>query len=268
MSGRHYVTRRDLIDVEASLSDRDRDVLQLVGHLKLVAGEHVRRLYFSDAGSGRHDGQLARRTLLRLTRAELLVRLERRVGGVKGGSDGFVYGLGGRGQRLVTFWRGEGLVRARQAPEPGSRFVQHRLDVTELYTRLHEAAREGEVEVVGFAAEPDCWRSYVGDAMERLILKPDAFVRLAIGERELWWFVEVDRGTVTQATRADQAAAYRAYWRSGAAKDVMPRVLWLGSDASIAERASKALRPEKEDGALFVVAPFADAVRLACGGSS
>jgi hypothetical protein len=144
----------------------------------------------------------------------------------------------------------------------------HRLAVSELYIRLVEAGRdvtENAPEILDFQAEPDSWRSFIGPSQVRMMLKPDAFMRLGVGEQELWWFVEVDRGTVSSSTRATQAAAYRAYWRSGAAGAVMPRVLWLGANETIAERARSAIRTDDEPAGLFVVAPLDEAVAVAAG---
>ena len=266
MSGRGYVSQRDLLQLDQRLSERDRRIVKLIGDLKLVSGNQVRRVVFEGAGTGRHDAQLARRALLRLTRAGLLDRLERRVGGVKGGSDAFVFRLASHGARLVSFWNGGGLVRGRSWPEPGARFVQHRLRVSELYVRLSEAAAAGRLTLACYEAEPTCWRSFVGATIVRAVLKPDAFVRISVGRYDLWWMVEVDLGTVAQSTRAAQAAAYRAYWHSGAAGEVMPRVLWLGSTERVVRRAALAIRPDREDGRLFVVAAYDEAVPVLAGG--
>jgi hypothetical protein len=263
-----YATKQALLETERRLSERDREIVRLVSCMSLVSGQQIRRLVFRQIGNGRNAGQLARRALLRLIRLGVLARLERRIGGVKSGSDGFVYRLGPVGQRLWRSWSKEPDARGRARPEPGARFVDHRLAVSELYVRLVEAARDasgGRPEILDFHAEPDCWRPFIGTAQVRTILKPDAFVRLGLGHEELWWFVEVDRGTVSQSTRAAQAAAYRAYWRSGAAGDVMPRVLWLGASSMVTERVRSAIRFSSEPVGLFVVASFDEAVAIAAG---
>jgi Replication-relaxation len=133
--------------------------------------------------------------------------------------------------------------------------LAHRLAVSELYVRLRGTAEKGQLALLEFAAEPACWRAFIAPLRGATTLKPDAFLRIAVDvgeELELWWFVEIDRGTVSQATRARQAAAYRAYWRSGAA-EVMPRVLWVATDAVTAEQATAAAQPDLEPKGLFVV---------------
>jgi hypothetical protein len=260
-----------LLSLDARLSDRDRRIVRLVAQLKLVSGGQVRRAFFEPAGpsggNGRSDGQLARRALLRLTRLGLLLRLERRIGGLKAGSDGFCYRLAPGGQRLLAFWEGHE-TRGRRLPDPGERFVQHRLAVSELAVRLAEAVRGGGLELVTFQAEPDSWRQFLAAGALGAVLKPDAFVRLAVGDFELWWFVEVDLGTVGGAARAAQAAAYRAYWQSGAAGEVMPRVLWLCPDEGRLARARRAIRPQAEPVGLFMLATDSQAIdRLRSDGS-
>ena len=265
VAARSYVTPSALLRLDERLSDRDRDIVRAVAECTILSGSQLRRLFFPEAGQGRGDGQLARRSLLRLARYGLLVRLERRIGGLKGGSDGFCYRLGAAGQRLIRFWDGEGMTRGRQLPEPGERFVQHRLAVSELYVGLRVAEADGLLELAFFESEPRSWRRYVGPLGGNLTLKPDAFARVAVADVELWWFIEVDLGTVGQAARGAQAAAYRTYWRSGAAGDVMPRVLWLGPDDPTLARVVAAIRPISEPAGLFVPAISSAAVERLCG---
>jgi hypothetical protein len=249
-------------------SERDRRVVELVSMLSVVTGAQIRRVLFEKSGTGRTDDQRARRALLRLTRLGVLVRLERRIGGKKSGSDGFCYRLGPEGQRLERWWQDgvDGPGRAR--PEPGERFTSHRLAVSEVYVRFVEASRDARhdgLAVLVFEAEPDAWRTFDDAAAIRRTLKPDAFLRLGVGEFEQWWFCEIDLGTVSRKAREQQASAYRAYWRSGAAGEVMPRVLWLTPNELVAERVRAAVRPSGEPNGLFVVASLADPISPALG---
>jgi hypothetical protein len=265
MSRERYLTPTELSRLDERLSERDRQIIFLLSDLTLVSGAQVRRVCFADEGNRRSDGQLARRALLRLTRHGLLTRLERRIGGVKSGSDGFTYRLAPAGARLVSLWAGGELARGRRLPEPGVRFLAHRLAVSDLYVRLHEAQARGELESLQFQAEPACWRAYTAPLQGTVTLKPDAFARVGVGEYELWWFIEVDLGSVSQATRASQAAAYRAYWRSGSSGEVMPRVLWLTPSTQIAARAAAAIRLEVEPAGLFFIAASEQAVVALAG---
>ena len=186
-------------------------------------------------------------------RAGLLRRLARRVGGVRAGSDGFIYEVDQAGQRLCAYWRGEGLARTRGAHEPGVQFVEHRLAISEVHVRLAEAARGGSFELVDWQSEPAAWRPFLGAMAARQVLKPDAYVVLARGDAELIWFVEVDRGTVSAAALRRQLTNYVAFWRSGHPdEEVMPRVLWLVPDATRAERLAQLASETAAPNGLFV----------------
>lgn len=253
-SRKPYRTTSDLDRIAAGLSERDQQILNLIERLKVASGNQIRRLCFDSARTGRSEPQLARRTLLRMTRAALLRRLDRRIGGARPGSEAFLYCLAPDGQRLLHRQRGESETRGRWSAEPGQRTLDHRLAVADLYVWLTEAARSrDELEIASFAAEPASWRRYLGPLSDRT-LKPDAFVQIGLGDLELVWWIEVDRGTVSQRTRAQQAAQYREYWRSGAAGDVMPRVLWIAKTPEVAARATEAIDLTQPPIGLFVVA--------------
>jgi protein involved in plasmid replication-relaxation len=257
MDEQEHVIRHSMSEFEEHLGMQDREIVQLVGKLSLVSGQQIRRVCFVGSGNSRTDEQRARRALLSLTRLGVLARLERRVGGARSGSEGFCYRLAPAGRRLMRRWAGDSEAgRSWSLPEPGERFVRHRLAVSDVYVRLVEMTRQKEaadIEVIAFEAEPACWRAFIGYGGVRSMLKPDAFVRLGVGAHERWWFVEVDLGTVSRRTRESQAGAYRTYWRSGAYGDVMPRVLWLTPNELIRERALAAIRPSGEPGGLFVI---------------
>ncbi len=254
---RRHNSASELLTLGETLPVRERRVLELLSALSVMSGHQLRRACFAGERAGRRDGQVARRVLLRLARRGLVLRLERRIGGVKAGSDGFAYRLGPGGQRLVDLWAGRDESRRRRVHEPGERFLRHRLAVSDVYVRLHEANVAGQLVVNRFEGEPACWRRFSAPLRGLMTLKPDALVCVGVGEWELWWFVEIDLGTVSQATRAGQAAAYRDFWRSRAPGELMPRVLWLTTDTAGAERAEAAIRPSTEPMGLFVVAPSA-----------
>jgi hypothetical protein len=260
-----YLTPAQLSRLDERLSARDRQIIRLLSELVLMSGAQLRRVFFKDENVSRSGGQLARRALLRLTRRGLLTRLERRIGGVRSGSEGFTYRLAPAGQRLAAIWSGDELVRGRRLPEPGERFLAHRLAVSELYVRLTAAEVRGELELLQFQGEPACWRTYVAPLQGAATLKPDAFVRVGVSDLELWWFIEIDRGTVSQATRTRQADAYRAFWRAGSGGEVMPRVLWVTPSAIIAGRAAAAIRLGVEPAGLFRVTTGEEAVAAIVG---
>jgi hypothetical protein len=213
---------------------RERLIVETVARLTLVSGRQLSDLFFDSFSGSSTDTRRARRVLARLAEQRVLDRLERRRGGAGGGSSAWVYALGPAGVRMVAYWAGEGLPRSRGAHEPGVAWTAHTLAVSELYVRLREAERAGRVELLAFDAEPACWRRYTGLGGAAGVLKPDAYVRLGIGEYEDSFLVEVDLGTERRGQLTRQHHAYGEYFRAGveqAKTGVFPSVLWTVPDA-------------------------------------
>ncbi len=259
---RSRVSAGQLHDLAGRLSDPDKAALELVGGLRLCSGEQLTRALWWEGTTKATRERRARRALLRLTAWRVLERLPRRVGGVRAGSRGFLYGVGPAGARLLA--RDDR--RPRRLVTPGDRFVEHTLAVAELVVELMEAERAGRLELVDRPeTEPTCWRRFPGPLGGRLTLKPDLFTRLAVGALEDRWFVEIDRATESPATITRKARVYLAHYRSGAeqtAHGVYPRVLWSVPDARRAAVVTEALPAGAAR--LFVVCTHAEAVgRLA-----
>lgn len=235
MSGA-YATRRAAAALAEGLSQRDEAVLASVSELRFIRGDQLRRMHFFQAPNQAANARAARRALLRLTELDALVRLPRRVGGVRAGSAGFVYRLGLTGQRVAELRGWQPSASRRRAVVPGSLFVAHALAVAELHTRLLEAARAGTLELLVLASEPACWRGYPGG-----VLKPDSYVRLGVGEYEDSFFVEVDLGSEGSRTLDRKLREYLAYEASGIEqmeRGVFPKTLWTvpdGTRASVIE---------------------------------
>jgi len=122
-----------------------------------------------------------------------------------------------------------------KAGQAGPSFQDHVLAVAETNVTLVDAERSGRIELLQFEAEPPCWRSFSGPGGQTVLLKPDAYLRLAIGELEHSAFVEVDLGTESAPTIARKCGVYAAYWRTGleqGRRGVFPMVLWLVRDTA------------------------------------
>jgi hypothetical protein len=261
---KNYRSIQALVELSMTLAERDLEILNLVELLTVVSGSQIRKLCFERAGRKRTDPQLARRALRRLTNIGLLHRLQRRIGGSRSGSDAFLYCLAADGTRLMRHSRGYPVGRGRLWSEPGQRTLDHRLAVSQLYVDLAEAiARRDDAELIDFATEPASWRRYLGPGADERTLKPDAFARIGVGDVELIWWIEIDRGTVSQRTRSNQAAQYREYWQSGAAGDVMPRVLWVTRTVALADQVVAAIDLNRPPAGLFVIATPGTVISLA-----
>lgn len=221
--GRLNVTRTYLDELLPSLTERDRAIVELVGRFKLASGGQIERLFF-DHCSERSRARNRQAVLRRLVDRQVLAPVgKRRQGGEGGGSAATVYALDVAGQRLVELTS----TRPRRPYTHYEPTMGHYLLVTELYVQLVEAERAGLLTLLGFEAEPACWRSFAGGT-----LKPDAFVQIGIerdGQRlKGSCFIEVDRADQWGAkikSKVPQYLAYRDYERPTGRP--FPRVLFL-----------------------------------------
>ncbi len=209
------ITSQTVADLRSRLTATDGAVVETLDRVDIATAGQLRRLHWPDGSQAR----TARRRLAQLAEWRTVSRLERRVGGVRAGSDGYIYRLDVAGRRLLNQPPG------RRPHTPGRMFLDHALAVTELYVRVIEASRQHPVEVVEFETEPACWRSW-GTG----ILKPDAYLITVTPEFEDHWFIEVDRATESTTTIARKATVYERYFQTGIEQErhgLFPKVLWI-----------------------------------------
>jgi Replication-relaxation len=260
---RPYVSARGLKQTRERLSERDLGVIRQVAELRLMSARQIQALHFPDV---EHDNEQAatrarQRVLERLTRERLLIRLERRIGGVRAGSAGFVLALGPVGQRVLAI---DG--PRRRSYEPTLRFVDHTLAVAQLIVDVTVASRRGLLDLVDVQPEPRCWREF-SDMGGRRLLRPDAYVALGSGEYELRWFIEVDRASESLPVIVRKCRLYADYYQSGkeqaAQGGVFPRVCWIVPDGSRAERLRRTITQDRTlPEGLFVVTTSEQAVAV------
>jgi hypothetical protein len=231
--------------VIAGLSDREQAIVTDVGRLRLASGGQLQRLHFEPSVSGQRHG---RRILTSLTQRRVLARLGRSIGGVRAGSNGFVYCLDVIGQQFLN-----PAADVRRPWLPSEGFVRHAAMVSETFVLLVETARTGQLEVLNFQGEPACWRRFVNRRGSQQLLKPDAFVQVGIGDFVDSWFLECDRATEDLARISRKLQVYVQYWATGK-EAVFPRVLWVASrpGRAAALRQCLATLPEAEQ-PLFAV---------------
>jgi hypothetical protein len=183
------------------------------------------------------------------------------VGGRRAGSRGFIYSPGPSGVRLLA--RGDGR-RVRRLSAPGDRYINHTLAVSDLYTELVAAGRAGQADLLAFDFEPRCWAQFPGAWGVTLTLKPDAFVKLGIGDYDYSWHIEIDMATESLPTIERKSRRHLDYHRSGTAQrttGVAPRVLWVTPDAKRAAAIETVLTRLPDEGhRLFAVTTAPDAV--------
>jgi hypothetical protein len=260
------MTLRRVAAVAEALDEQDLAILATVARLRMLTGGQLQRLHFASVPSA--DRQ-ARRALARLTDLGVLCRLKRQVGGRRAGSSGFVYALGLAGQRLAGDHGPAGGRRRERPWTPSTMHLAHHLLVSELYVEACEAAMDGTLDVLEFEAEPACWRPFVGPSGTGLILKPDAFVRLGVGETERLHFIEMDCATESPMTLERKLERYRMYLASGIEQErwgTMPLVTWVVPDERRADVVARVFQGQPNElWSLFVVEPFARALDVLAG---
>ena len=255
---------RALSRLSDGLTQRDRDILESVRRFRLLGARQIERLHFTGHATPLTAARATRRVLARLARDRLLVRLDRRVGGVRAGSAGHVYGIGPIGHRLL-----EGDSRRRWR-EPSAGFVDHTLAIAQLVVDARIAETAGTLELVDHQTEPDCWRSFQRGLGGVETLKPDLYMVTATSQSELLWFIEVDLGTESGSAIGRKCRTYHDYWTTGTEQHhtgVFPKVLWITPSErrrEFLERTIAGLRTVERE--LFVVTTTDKAVEVLSGG--
>lgn len=254
------------------LGDRDRQLLADVVAHRLMSGGQLRRLFFWNYPHQATGTRRAQATLTRLTRLGVLQRPQRQVGGVRAGSQGYLYEASPEGQRVAALLDtgNTAPLRLRTTRHPGHSFVAHTLLASELYVRLIEAERAEQLELTAYQSEPACWRPFTGPLAAPETLKPDAFLVASGAGGEQWSFVEVDRGTEGTTALLRKCEVYVRYWHAGveqARHGQFPRVVWLVDRPArlqvLEDVFSRTTQPD-----LFIVGLFEDAVSLLSTGTS
>jgi Replication-relaxation len=250
-----YVTSKRLQRLHADLTERDWQIISTLARVRVATTSQLVALHIADVTLRR-----AQRKLASLTHKRILARLPRTVGGSQAGSSGHAYALDVAGQRLSYLATGGRPGR----PWPlGAGFLAHSLAITEVYVQLVLAERAGRLRIDRFAGEPASWRTFFGPGGGRVVLKPDAYAVLLVGDYEDHWFIEVDRGTEHAPTIGRKCGVYRSYRRTGreqGEQGVFPRVLWLVLDEQRADEIRQLIRRQPDKSAAMFDVALASAV--------
>jgi protein involved in plasmid replication-relaxation len=235
------ITADQLQQIADRLTEQDFQALSFVASSRLASGKQLARgVWMADRDTEPSRARIARRAIKRLSDWRVIDPLPgRTVGGLHGGSDTIVYGVGAAGVRLLAV-RGQ---HQSRLGTPGARYVAHTLAATQLVVDLRIATARGELELIEAPqTEPACWRSFLAGMGASLSCKPDLFVRVAApGSRyESRWMIEVDMATEASATIRAKARRHVDYFRSGS-EPVHPRVLWAVPDRRRADQVESAL---------------------------
>jgi hypothetical protein len=197
-------------------TDRDRQIVHEISRYRQLSSGQIFELLFHGAKSKTrlHDA------LKRLKKAGFISMIERRpVGGTGAGSGPVVWQLGTKGRKYFE----------REKGYPYRSIHPHTLAIADAAIGLKRLERDGSIEIVGLATEPDTWQVIAGAD-----LRPDLHVELGIPSRgmsvSLW--IEVDMGTERQKQLKDNLARYMHAYEHVTEADmsVFPRILFLVPD--------------------------------------
>ncbi|MCC3323490.1 replication-relaxation family protein [Gordonia bronchialis] len=201
-------------------------ILRSVDEHRFMTARQIETLHVASVAADAR-GRVTRRILARLRGLRVLDTLDRRIGGARAGSRGFIYHVGVAGDRLLTGAR-RGSSRLRY--EPTTRFVDHRLAIADAHIALTVASRTGRFELADGAVEPGSWRTYTGIGAARRTLKPDLFAETASDDDHVTaWLIEIDLGSEHIPTLLTKCREYEAYRQTGIEQDRhggFPLVVW------------------------------------------
>ena len=267
------MTRSDIDALRDRLTERDLAVIRDVDKYRLLTTKQIQRLHFDPVHpTPAASARACNRTLSRLRDTRVLGTLERRIGGVRAGSSGFVWYIGPAGERLMKSLDRPLPSGRHNYREPSRHFVEHTVAIAELAVRISEAGRDGSFELLELQTEPGSWQTSLSRLGTAQMLKPDLRIVTAIGEYEHHWFVEVDMASEHMPVIVRQCTAYEAFRATGryqAAHGLFPAVLWICPTSARAEaiRAAVAATPGL-DPALFAACASPDCLGVLTGGET
>jgi hypothetical protein len=227
-------------------------VLRTVADYRFATTKQLEVLHFSAHSTTDSAARTCRRVLQRLRDQRIVRSLERRIGGVRAGSAGFVWTTDTLGRRLLAEASGG---HWRRHHEPSARFLQHAVAIVDARVALERAQRGGRLELLEVTPEPGCWRRYVGPSGSAAVLQPDLAVTTGVGEYEDAWFVEIDLGTEHLPTLLRKCEQYETYRRTGLEQQrygAFPYVVWVLATIRRAEQLRTAInRASHLDASLY-----------------
>lgn len=249
--------RTDVDRLQEHLTARDRRMLTDVATYRLLATRQIQRLHFHDHTTPVAAARACNRALVRLRDLGVLRTLQRRIGGVRAGSAGFVWYLGPAGERLLQALGQRPQGRRSNYREPSHHFVRHTLAVAEVAVQAIELSRTGAIEILELQTEPANWQQALTRYGTNQTLKPDLRLVSATGDYEHHWFFEIDLATEHLPVILRQCAAYETYRDTGryqATHGLFPAVAWIVPTDHRRSLIQRAIRGNKQlDDELFMV---------------
>ena len=214
------------------LSDRDIAILESLAKCTFMLTGQIQRLHNTDASTQTAALRATAREMKKLKEYGLVKNLDRRIGGVRGGSSSLVWHLSEAGYRLLELGSHEKRTRKRHL-EPSLNHLNHAIAVSACYVCIHEICQQNpNVNLDHADTEPICWRSYARHG-NIVYLKPDLFLATKCGGYEDRWFIEIDLATESPTTILKKCERYHDYYKTNLEQrkhGVFPAIIWIVPD--------------------------------------
>ncbi len=225
------MTTGDLETLKDHLIERDYQLLHDVDVYRLLTSRQIQRLSFDP----HHPTPLAsaracNRALARLRHLGVINALQRRIGGARAGSAGYVWHIAAAGERVLRSLDPNPTKGRRNYREPSRHFVDHTLAVAQLALQVIEADRAGQLKITDLQTEPASWQTSLSPHGTTLTLKPDLRLVTTNGDYEDHWFLEADLATEHLPVIVRQCTAYQTYRETGryqTSHGLFPAVVWI-----------------------------------------
>ena len=242
------IGRRQLLAIADQLDTTDHRLLGLLAAHRYATTGQLSQL-INASGRYTSPSSALRQTTRRLSRHQrlgLVSHLDRRIGGVRAGSTGYIWHLREPGWRL-TQQTTETEQHAPTTPsrrwrhsDPSPTFLAHTLAITHTRVVIEQAARAIGGALSHLVTEPACWRSWTTLGGGLHWLKPDleAITTTADGDQD-HWLLEIDLGTENPARLITKCHDYQDHLSSGTEQagngGYYPQVVWVMNEQRRAE---------------------------------
>lgn len=225
------VTKAYALNEILKLTTLERQIVYACYQHRFLTRSQIEHLYF-EPDKHLHSSVYTQRVLKRLYTKRFLERLERRIGGINGGSKETVYCLDEAGAYLVALLIGctkkELKWRSREKLVTDL-FLSHTLSINDFMTKLSfYAKRHPPQRLTTFIHDHDCHLDFF-HLGKRIKLTPDGYgVYFDGAEYEIYFFLEVDLGTMSPEIFRQKIEKYVSYYLSGAWEEeceIFPKVL-------------------------------------------
>ena len=226
------------------MTNQHFEILQFLADARLATSSQIARLFFAESPTHRSQIRRANLATKQLKEAGLIYHQPRKIGGWTKGSSSYIWSLTYKGWKKLKESDNSISLRFRNKVDFSRNHIEHTLAVTEIFVELKELERCGKIELNEFQFEPKSWRAYTDIGGSSIILKPDAFAKITVGEYEDFYFFELDRSSESLTRIVNTCKKYVHYYNTGIEQrvnEIFPFVLWIVPDEKRKENTSNAI---------------------------